>query len=122
MFSAFFSLTLLAAAPLLARPDAIVVAPREFLPALQPLIDHRRQAGHEFVYVSNLGSPDTFRSGIREAARLHAINYVLIVGDAEPAARVEAAVAARSVPTHLEKAVVNIKWGSESEIASDNWY
>ncbi len=122
MSSALLSLLLLAAEPLPVRPDAIVVAPREFLPALQPLVDHRRRSGHEFVYVSNLGSPETIRAGIREAARLHAIKYLLIVGDSEPAARVDAAVAARCVPVHLEKAVVNVKWGSESEIASDNWY
>src|SRR5262245_50484574 len=101
--------------------DAIVVAPREFLSALQPLVDHRQRQGHRFVYVPGNSSAENIRAGIRKAAASGA-KYVLIVGDAEPAARANQAVAARSVPTHLRKAVVNVKWGSEPHIASDNWY
>lgn len=102
--------------------DAVIVAPREFLPALQPWLDHRQQQGHRFAYVSNRGAASDIKNGIRAAAGGGSLKYVLIVGDAEPAARTNAAVAARCVPAHLHKAVVNVKWGSEREIATDNWY
>src|SRR5688572_26807305 len=120
MVSALLALLLLSAD---AQPfDAVIVGPREFLPALQPLIAHRQAQGHRFAYVPNVGSADDMRSGIRKAAVGGALKYVLLLGDAEPAARTNVAVAARSVPTHLHKAVVNVRWGSEPQIASDNWY
>jgi hypothetical protein len=105
-----------------AAPDAVVVAPAALLPALQPLIAHREALGHRFAFVSNKGSAETIRKAIQQHASGGALKYVLLVGDADPAARVDARVAARSVPTHFHKAVVNVKWGSEPQIAADNYY
>jgi peptidase C25-like protein len=120
MSSVFLACLLVAAEP---QPvNAVIIAPREFLPALQPLVEHRQQQGHRFAYLSNTGSPADIRAGIRKLAAAGDLKYVVIVGDAKPAARVNAAVAARCVPTHLQPAVVNVKWGSEPQIASDNWY
>ena len=68
------------------------------------------------------GRRSRIRVAIRNVAASGKLKYLLLVGDAEPAARVNAAVAARCVPTHLHPAVVNVKWGSEPQIASDNWY
>ena len=102
--------------------DAVVVCPREFLPALEPLIVHRQAQGHRFLYVPNTLAPTEIRAAIQKTAASGALKYVLLVGDAEPAARIDPAVLARSVPAHLHKAVVNVKWGSEPEIATDNWY
>ncbi|HZN36375.1 MAG TPA: C25 family cysteine peptidase [Pirellulaceae bacterium] len=120
MSAAILAAMLLAAEPRAA--DAVLVAPREFLPALKPLIEHRQKQGHGFVYVPTASTPEGIRSGIRDAAKAGGLKFALLVGDAEPAARVDRAVAARCVPAHLEKAVVNVKWGSEPQIASDNWY
>jgi len=102
--------------------DAVVVAPREFLQALQPLVEHRQRLGHRFAHVANAGSAAEIRAGIRRIAAGGGLKYVLVVGDAEPAGRVNGAVAARCVPAHLEPAVVNVKFGSEPQIATDNWY
>lgn len=102
--------------------DAVIVAPRDFLPALQPLIEQRQEQGHRFALLSNAASASEIRAGIRKLAAAGTLKYVLLVGDAEPAARVSPAIAARSVPTYLQPAVVNVKWGSEPQIASDNWY
>src|SRR5262245_17441516 len=120
MSAAMLALMLLAVEPRAA--DAVLVAPREFVPALQPLIEQRQKQGHGFVYVPTASTPEAIRAGIRDAAKAGGLKFVLVVGDAEPAARVDRAVAARCVPVHLEKAVVDVKWGSEPEIASDNWY
>jgi hypothetical protein len=116
---------LLAAVLLAADPvpaDAVIVAPREFLPALQPLVEHRKAQGHTFGYIPSNQSAEAIRTSIRRAAESGKLKFVLLVGDADPAARVDAAVAARSTPTHLHKAVVNVRFGSEPEIATDNWY
>jgi hypothetical protein len=102
--------------------DAVIVAPREFLPALQPLVEHRQQQGHRFAYVPNTGSAAEIRAGIRRLAAGGGLKFVLIAGDAEPAARVNPQIAARCVPANLEQAVVNVQYGSEPQIASDNAY
>jgi hypothetical protein len=138
MAAALLALVLFSAEPVVARPaagdsisartpetaraDAAIVAPREFLPALDPWVRHRQEQGHRFVYIPNTGTKDDIRAAIRKAAAETGLKYVVLVGDAEPAARTDPAVAKRSVPTHHHKAVVNVKWGSEPEIASDNWY
>ena len=102
--------------------DAIIVAPREFLPALNPLIEHRQKQGHRFAYVPTSSRPDEIRTAVRSIARSGELKFVLIVGDAEPAARLNPTIAARCVPTQLIPAAVNVKYGSEPQIASDNWY
>jgi hypothetical protein len=102
--------------------DAVVVAPREFLPALEPLAAQRTKQGHRLAYISNTGSAEDIRGAIRRAAAAGGLKYVLLVGDVEPNPRAASANVARSVPTHFHIAKVNVKWGSEPEIASDNWY
>jgi peptidase C25-like protein len=120
MLAAFLTCLLIGADAV--PPDAVIVAPRELLPSLQPLIKHREQQGHRFAYVAPSNSPVEIRAAIRQAAAAGGLKYVLIVGDAEPTARANPAVAARCVPAPLIPAVVNVKWGSEPHIASDNWY
>jgi len=105
-----------------APADVAVIAPREFVAALQPWAEHRQSQGHRLVHVLNSGSPEQIRAAIRKVAAGGALKHVLIVGDAEPAGRTNAAIAARCVPVSLQPAVVNVKWGSEPQIASDNWY
>jgi hypothetical protein len=83
MSSALLALLLLSADPQPA--DVALIAPRELLPALRPLVEHRQSQGHRFTQIDSNQS-------------------------------------AGSGPTHLHKAVVNVRWGSEPEIASDNWY
>lgn len=120
MLSALISCLLLGAE--IPPVDAVIVAPREFMPALMPLIEHRQRQGHRFAHVPTVASPTDIRAAIRRIAAAGDLRYVLLVGDAEPAARTSPQVAARCVPTHLQPAVVNVKWGSEPQIASDNWY
>lgn len=103
-------------------PDAVIIAPREFLPALTPLIEFRQKQGRRFAYVPTSSRADDLRAAIRSLARGRELKYVLIVGDAEPTGRMNPAIAARCVPTQLVPAVVNVKYGSEPQIASDNWY
>ncbi|MCE9527875.1 MAG: hypothetical protein K8R36_17675, partial [Planctomycetales bacterium] len=124
-----FLLTLLAAespaaavAPMPAAADTIVVCPKEFVPALNPLLAHRHAQGHRFLYVPNTWSADEIRKSIRTSAKSGKLMAILLVGDAEPAAEGDPAVRARCVPAHRAKAKVNVKFGSEPEIGTDNWY
>jgi hypothetical protein len=103
-------------------PDTVVVCPRTFCAALEPWIEHRRQQGYRPVWVANTLPAEGIRDAIRRAARSGPLRYVLLVGDAEPAASRDSEVRARCVPTHLTQAKVNVRWGSEPEIATDNWY
>ena len=111
-----------APAPKPAAPDTIVVCPKEFVPALNPLLAHRFAQGHRFLYVPNTWSADEIRNSIRTSAKSGKLKAVLLVGDAEPKADGDPAVRARCVPTHRAAAKVNVKFGSEPEIGTDNWF
>ncbi|QDU26508.1 Lys-gingipain precursor [Anatilimnocola aggregata] len=103
-------------------PDAVVVAPKSFIPALDPLLAHRYAQGHRFVYIPNTWTPTEIRNGIRQAAKKGNLKYILLVGDAEPTLGTSDLIRQRCVPTHYATAKVNVKFGSEPEIATDNWY
>lgn len=104
------------------QADTVVVCPPSFSFALQPWIDHRHAQGHRLAFVSSELSPADIRGGIRETAQSGGLRYVVLIGDADPAAGRDPLVRARSIPAHLVEAKVNIHWGSEPEIATDNWY
>jgi hypothetical protein len=120
MLASTLALMLLAADP--EPADTVVVAPKGFLAALNPLIVHRHAQGHRFGYIPNTNSPEEIRASIRETAKNGKLAAVLLVGDAEPAAVDNPRVRARCVPVHRAEARVIVRFGSEPEIASDNWY
>jgi hypothetical protein len=102
--------------------DTVVVCPQEFQAALEPWLEHRQQQGHRIVVISNLKSPAEIRAEIRQIARAGQLRFVVLVGDADPAMHHDPVLRRRSVPTHHSQAVVNVRFGSEPEIATDNWY
>jgi len=121
---AWFLLLCTAAPPSVSdAADTLVVTPAAFVAALQPWIAHRTQQGHRVQLAVATSSPEAIRAAIRQTARLGRLKYVLLVGDAGPAGE-EAAPAATNlrVPTGRIAAKVNVAWGSEPEIATDNWY
>ena len=58
---------------------------------------------------------------MRRVAAPGSLRYLLLVGDAEPAT-LDPRAQSRCVPTHLASAKVNVLYGSEPEIGTDNWY
>lgn len=116
------SLLLFAAPGEAAPPDTVVVAAKEFLPALEPWFAHRQAQGHTLGYLPNTLTKEELRASLREAAKSGALKAVLLVGDSTVDVNDDRAASSRLVPTHLEKAEVNVLWGSEPEIASDNYY
>lgn len=102
--------------------DTVVVCPQEFRQALAPWLDHRRAQGHHIAVISNVQSPDEIRAEVRQIAAAGHVGYLLLVGDADPAMATNPQLRKRSVPTHHAEAVVNVQFGSEPTIATDNWY
>ena len=102
--------------------DTVVVCPVEFRQAMSSWIEHRTRQGRTVEVVSNDPSAEKIRAAIRRVAAGGRLRFVVLVGDAEPAAANDPRIMARCVPAHLAKAKVNIHWGSEPLIATDNWY
>jgi len=94
----------------------------EFRPALKPWLDYRAKQGHRFLLIDNRQTPLNLRKSIRDIARSGKLKTVVIVGDAAPTAGESGDVSSRLTPAPLLKAKVNIHFGSEPTIATDNWY
>jgi hypothetical protein len=118
--AAFIAVALCASPP--AAVDTVVVCPLEFRGALEPWLAHRREQGHRLTLLDNRQPPQELRAAIRGIAHGGGLKFVVLVGDADPAMHRSPAVRGRSVPTHYAEAVVNIRYGSTAEIATDNWY
>jgi hypothetical protein len=117
--SAFFVAVCVVAA---IGPDTVVVTPPHFVDALRPWIAHRTAQGHRLAFVSNAGSAEEIREGIRHHARAGRLRFVLLIGDAEPAAVRDPWIRARCVPAFMAKATVNVRWRSTPELPTDSWY
>lgn len=102
--------------------DTVVVCPELFMDALRPWIQHREAQGHRIAFVSNEQPPDAIRDDIRKTANSGPLRAIVLVGDADPRAPFNDAVRAVTTPTYQAKAKVNVLWGSEPTIATDNWY
>jgi hypothetical protein len=103
-------------------PDTVVFCPTEFRGALDPWLAHRARQGHSIVIASNMATAHQIRRTVRKMAGGGRLRYLVLVGDAEPDMAADPRVRARCVPVHWAKAEVNVLWGSEPHIATDNWY
>jgi hypothetical protein len=102
--------------------DTVVVCPAPFRQALAPWVEHRQSQGRHVTFVDNRHTAEEIRSAIRQVAQAGKLSAVMLVGDAASQSHADASARARSVPVHLARAKVNVNWGSEPEIATDNWY
>jgi hypothetical protein len=89
---------------------------------LHPWLTQREAEGHRIAFVANTLSAEGMRAGIRAVAGAGRLRYVVLVGDAEPGVNALPDARTRCTPTHLAPAQVNVQWGSEGEIATDNWF
>ncbi len=102
--------------------DTVAVVPRVFLAAFQPWLNHRADQGHRIVIVDPDVGAGAIQNAIRQVAKQGGLRYVVLVGDSEPRSHIDPVAQVRNVPAFLMPAKVNIKWGSEPEIATDNPY
>ncbi|MEX0818385.1 MAG: C25 family cysteine peptidase [Pirellulaceae bacterium] len=113
------ALLLIGAEPL---ADTVVVCPAAFQDTLRPWVQHREMQGHRLAFVSNEQSSTAIRDDIRSVADAGGLRAIVLVGDADPRASTDAALRAITTPTFQAAAKVNVLWGSEPTIATDNWY
>ncbi len=121
-------LAVVAAPPV--APDTLVVCPIEFRPALTDWVAYRRTQGHEMLFVEPRATAEQLQTTIRGAARFARLKYLVLIGDEtvrgqETGAQHEIETRAqhfRTVPTNYVAAKVNVRWGSEPEIATDMPY
>lgn len=118
MAQALVVTVLLAARPT-AEPDTLVVCPDGFRPALAAWVEHRTNQGRRISFVRPRRDPRHVRAAIRNRAGPH-LQHIVLVGDATPEAGTPGPDGL--VPTFHVRARVNIHWGSEPHIASDDRY
>ena len=113
----FFCTNLVAADPTASNSisvDTVVVCDPALRETLEPWVQYRQRQGHEFAFVTDVHSADEVHAAIRKFAGSDRLRNVVLVGDVGSDSQTG------GVPTELVKAKINVKWGSEPEIASDN--
>lgn len=89
---------------------------------MKPWSDFRRAQGHRIASVNGTLAPEEIRRQIRELAKSGKPRFIVLAGDADKLPPGDRSRRGYSVPTHYVQAKVNVRWGSEPEIATDNWY
>lgn len=90
-----------------AAPDTLVVCPQGLRGSLQAWEAYRSEQGHRIVVVAPPATVAELQGLIRSAASGGALKHVVLVGDVQV------------VPTAYVEAKVNVRWGSEPAIATD---
>ncbi len=98
--------------------DTLVICPVDFQETLKTWVDYRRRQGYRIA----IQQPSSTANGLREQLKAFASNSdlknVVLVGDAAD----ENVPRQNLVPTDYVAAEVNVKFGSEPEIATDHNY
>ena len=93
--------------------DTLVVCPPALEPAMRPWMNYRERQGRVVKVITPSPTAAELSEQVRKFVKLHPnLRWVTLVGDAGPGPH--------QTPTHILKAEVNIHFGSEPEIASDN--
>ncbi len=101
---------LLVAVAATAAADTLVVCPGEYRAALAPWASFRERQGHVLRFVEPPVTARELHAAIGVAANAGTLKYVVLVGDVP------------AIPTDYADAKVNIQWGSEPTIATDQLY
>ena len=104
-----------------AAPDTIVVCPSKMQESIQRWVKYREKQGHKIVVVAPEKSAKATQTVIRRYAQQGNIKHVVLVGDC---VFDEGQIRQRGMltPTFYEVAKVNVKFGSQKTIATDNPY
>jgi len=98
--------------------DTLVLCPVDFQPALAKWLEYRREQGYQIRVESPAPIAAGIKRQIRNAATENSLKHVLLVGDSgDQFVRHQQLVATDYVP-----AQVNVIFGSDADIATDNTY
>ena len=98
--------------------DTLVICPTSFQTALQPWVEYREQQGHKILVQAPSSTAHGLRKQIRSVAATHPLKNIVLVGDAVD----KNLQPSMLVPTDYVPAKVNVKFGSEPEIATDHTF
>lgn len=104
------------------KPVIAVVCPEEFQPAMTPWRERREARNNRVEFVSNAGSADEVRARIREVCGGNLPRAIVLVGDAPGTNRAGGEKLPQETPTFRIPARVNVHWGGDADLASDNPY
>lgn len=102
--------------------DTVLVCPAALRASIEPWRNYRANQGRRIALVDGSLSADQIRSQIRRVAQAGNLRFIVIAGDADLPSADDRSARLLCVPTHYVPAKVNLRWGSEPEIATDNWY
>jgi len=105
-----------------AAVDTLVLCPTEFQAALVPWEKHRRQQGHEILFIPPPEESAQVLAAVRRVGQSGRLKYLLLVGDVPGGQFRNAGVPRCSIPTNYVSAKVNTRWGSEPTLATDAPY
>lgn len=97
--------------------DVLVVCPDQFRPALQRWVKYREGQEHRITIIAPGRTGFQTRQLIKSAAEKQKFKYLVLVGDTDSGDQRDKSV---TVPTDYIEAKVNVKFGSENEIATDS--
>ncbi len=97
--------------------DVLVICPAEFQPALGPWIEYRTKQGHSIAVVRPAPTPAGIKQQIRKSAVSGPLEFVFLIGDAG-----NGHAHGATVPQDYVAAKVNVLFGSEPQIATDNTF
>jgi hypothetical protein len=100
--------------------DVLVVCPQPLKSGLKEWLAYRREQGHTIAMIKSDGDMADIRRRIRSAVEPGKTKFLVIVGDSVADGPTKGT--RRIVPTALVPAKVNIHWGPERDIATDNTY
>ena len=98
--------------------DTLVICPPEFRDAMKPWVTYRQGQGYKIAFMEPSSTGFGLRAQIKQFAKSSPLKNVVLVGDAADAN----SPPGRLVPTDFVTAKVNVKFGSEPEIATDHSY
>lgn len=123
MISLVCSLLIATTAAQPAQPaDVVVVCPAPFEDALQPWLEYRRAQGHVVEVIPASDAPEKIKTRLRDAYKAEPKLSIVLVGDVENRSVFDPTARTVAVPTHYAQAKINVLFGSEPTIATDNWY
>lgn len=103
------------------RIDTLVVCPAPFQSEMIPWIKHRESQGHGIVMIQPESSSFAMLRKIRSLASEYDLENLVLVGDCY-AKRINEFHQPPVVPRGTVRAIVNVKYGSEPIICTDNVY
>jgi hypothetical protein len=102
----------------IAELDTLVVCSAEFQSSLAEWQAFRRGQGHEMLIVRPTATAEQLQKVIRRASESTPLKFLVLIGEA-PARAQGSSVTNNGIPTNYASAKVNVRWGSDPQIATD---